>query len=101
MYRPCSLSPFLRRIRHYVRENGEGREGRPTSGERLSINPGTLYPILLKLEQEGSIASEWGVADNKRKARFYRITKFGKRDLARTEQEWERTKEIVERFQSP
>ena len=79
---------------------GIARRIEQTSGERLSINPGTLYPILLKLEQEGSITSEWGVSDNKRKAKFYRITKYGKRDLARTEQEWERTKDIVERFQS-
>ena len=84
------------------RQHGYGiaRRIEQTSGERLSINPGTLYPILLKLEQEGSITSEWGVSDNKRKARFYRITKYGKRGLARTEQDWERTKEIVERFQS-
>ena len=48
-----------------------------TSGNLLAINQGTLYPVLLKLEQEGSIASEWGVSDNNRKARFYRITKAG------------------------
>ena len=79
---------------------GIARRIEQTSRERLSINPGTLYPVLLKLEQEGSIASEWGVSDNNRQAKFYSITKSGKRDLARTEQEWERAKEIVDRFQS-
>jgi transcriptional regulator len=79
---------------------GIARRIEQTSGERLSINPGTLYPVLLKLEQEGSIASKWGVSDNNRQAKFYSITKSGKRDLARTEQEWERAKEIVDRFQS-
>jgi PadR family transcriptional regulator len=79
---------------------GIARRIEQTSGERLSINPGTLYPVLLKLEQEGSIASKWGVSDNNRQAKFYSITKAGKRDLARTEQEWERAKEIVDQFQS-
>ena len=51
-----------------------------TSGNLLAINQGTLYPVLLKLEQEGSIASEWGVSENNRKARFYRITKAGKKE---------------------
>jgi PadR family transcriptional regulator len=79
---------------------GIARRIEQTSGERLSINPGTLYPVLLKLEQEGSIVSEWGTSDNQRKARFYRITKSGKRELATTEKEWERAKEIVDRFQT-
>jgi transcriptional regulator len=79
---------------------GIARRIEQTSGKRLSINPGTLYPVLLKLEQEGSIATEWGVSDNNRQAKFYSITRSGKRDLARTEQEWERAKEIVDRFQS-
>jgi len=79
---------------------GIARRIEQTSGERLSINPGTLYPVLLKLEQEGSIATEWGVSNNNRQAKFYSITKSGKRDLARTEQQWERAKEIVDRFQA-
>jgi transcriptional regulator len=79
---------------------GIARRIEQTSGKRLSINPGTLYPVLLKLEQEGSIATEWGVSDKNRQAKFYSITRSGKRDLARTEQEWERAKEIVDRFQS-
>jgi transcriptional regulator len=69
-----------------------------TSGNLLAINQGTLYPILLKLEQEGSIASEWGVSENNRKAKFYRITKSGKKDLAAEEREWQKTNEIIARF---
>jgi len=69
-----------------------------TSGNLLEINQGTLYPVLLKLEQEGSIASEWGVSDNNRKARFYRITKTGKKDLLAEEREWQKTNDIIARF---
>lgn len=69
-----------------------------TSGNLLAINQGTLYPVLLKLEQEGSIASEWGVSDNNRKAKFYRITKSGKKELAVEEREWQRANEIIARF---
>ena len=71
-----------------------------TSGNLLEINQGTLYPVLLKLEQEGSIASEWGVSDNNRKARFYRITKTGKKDLLAEEREWQKTNDIIARFSS-
>src|SRR6476469_9819436 len=62
-----------------------------TSGNLLAINQGTLYPVLLKLEQEGSIASQWGVSENNRKARFYSITKRGRKALAAEEREWQRT----------
>lgn len=79
---------------------GIARRIEQTSGDLLAINHGTLYPVLLKLEQEGSIASEWGVSENNRKAKFYRITRTGKKDLAAEEREWERAKEIVERFQT-
>ena len=71
-----------------------------TSGNLLEINQGTLYPVLLKLEQEGSISSEWGVSDNNRKARFYRITKAGKKDLLAEEREWQKTNDIIARFSS-
>ena len=77
---------------------GIARRIEQTSGDLLAINHGTLYPVLLKLEQEGSIASEWGVSENNRKAKFYRITKSGKKDLAAEEREWQRAKDIVERF---
>ena len=69
-----------------------------TSGNLLAINQGTLYPVLLKLEQEGSIASQWGVSENNRRARFYRITKTGKKELAAEEREWQRANEIIARF---
>ena len=69
-----------------------------TSGNLLAINQGTLYPVLLKLEQEGSIASEWGVSENNRKARFYRITKAGKKELAAEEREWQKANDIMARF---
>jgi PadR family transcriptional regulator, regulatory protein PadR len=68
------------------------------SDNRLSVNHGTLYPVLLKLEQEGSIASEWGVSDNNRKARFYRLTKAGKKALLSEKHHWQQTADIIARF---
>ena len=65
---------------------------------KLSVNQGTLYPVLLKLEQEGSIEAEWGVSDNNRKAKFYRITRAGRKELAAGQRDWEETTEIVARF---
>ena len=69
-----------------------------TSGELLSINQGTLYPVLLKLEQEGSLRSFWGTSENNRRARYYEITKAGKKALAAEEREWQQTNEIIARF---
>src|SRR5690348_5059271 len=77
---------------------GIARRIEQTSGNLLAINQGTLYPVLLKLEQEGSISSEWGVSQNNRRAKFYRITKVGKKALAAEEREWQRTNEIIARF---
>ena len=77
---------------------GIARRIEQTSENLLSINHGTLYPVLLKLEQEGSIASEWGVSDNNRKAKFYRITKSGKKELTAAELEWQRANDIMARF---
>src|SRR3982074_713132 len=77
---------------------GIARRIEQTSENLLSINHGTLYPVLLKLEQEGSIASEWGVSENNRKAKFYRITRSGKKDLAAEEREWQRANDILARF---
>ena len=62
------------------------------------VNYGTLYPVLLKLEQEGSIESEWRVSENNRKAKYYRITKAGKGELTTEEREWEKVNEIISRF---
>jgi PadR family transcriptional regulator len=77
---------------------GIARRIEQTSGGTLSLNYGTVYPALLKLEQEGSIASEWGVSDNNRKAKFYRLTRAGERQLQRETRDWERTSEIIARF---
>jgi PadR family transcriptional regulator PadR len=68
------------------------------SGDVLFVNQGTLYPVLLKLEQEGSIASEWGVSENNRKARFYRLTRSGRKQLQAETRGWEQTAAIIGRF---
>ncbi|PYV30859.1 MAG: PadR family transcriptional regulator [Acidobacteria bacterium] len=68
------------------------------SGGVLTVNQGTLYPVLLKLEQEGSIASEWGSSENNRKARFYRLTRDGRKQLQAETRSWEQTAAIVGRF---
>jgi PadR family transcriptional regulator, regulatory protein PadR len=80
---------------------GIARRIEQTSGERLLVNYGTLYPALLKLEQEGSIAADWGVSENNRKARFYRLTRAGHAQLKRETREWEQTTEIIARFFAP
>ena len=68
---------------------GIARRIEQTSGDLLSVNYGTLYPALLKLEQEGYIASEWGVSDNNRKAKYYKLTRAGRKQLASEAQDWE------------
>ena len=80
---------------------GIARRIEQTSGNLLLVNYGTLYPALLKLEQEGYIASAWGVSDNNRRAKFYRLTRAGKKQLGRGAKEWEQTTEILARFLSP
>src|SRR5262252_8599919 len=77
---------------------GIARRIEQTSGDRLAINYGTVYPALLKLEQEGFIISEWGVSENNRKARFYRLTRAGRRQVDREAREWSKTTAIVARF---
>lgn len=79
---------------------GIARRIEQTSGDRLSVNYGTLYPALLKLEQEGAITSAWGVSENNRRAKFYRLTRAGRKRMARTTQEWDRTTAILARFLS-
>jgi len=79
---------------------GIARRIEQTSGDLLSVNYGTLYPALLKLEQEGYIASEWGFSDNNRKAKFYKLTRAGRKQLEREEREWEQTTAILARFLS-
>jgi PadR family transcriptional regulator, regulatory protein PadR len=80
---------------------GIARRIEQTSGDRLAVNYGTLYPALLKLEQEGYIASEWGVSDNNRKAKFYKLTRAGRKQVERETREWEQTTAILARFLSP
>ncbi len=80
---------------------GIARRIEQTSGGRLLVNYGTLYPALLKLEQEGAIAAEWGVSENNRKAKFYRLTRAGRKQLAKEAQDWERATAILARFLAP
>jgi transcriptional regulator len=80
---------------------GIARRIEQTSGDRLLLNYGTLYPALLKLEQEGYIASEWGVSENNRKAKFYKLTRAGHAQLKQEAREWEETAGIIARFLSP
>jgi PadR family transcriptional regulator, regulatory protein PadR len=80
---------------------GIARRIEQTSGDLLSVNYGTLYPALLKLEQEGYITSEWGVSDNNRKARFYKLTRAGRKQLQRESEQWEQTTAILARFLAP
>lgn len=80
---------------------GIARRIEQTSGDLLSLNYGTLYPALLKLEQEGYIASAWGVSDNNRKAKYYRLTRAGRKQLEKEARDWEQATAILARFLSP
>jgi PadR family transcriptional regulator PadR len=80
---------------------GLARRIEQTSGDRLQLNYGTLYPALLKLEQEGYIRSKWGVSDNNRKAKFYELTKAGQRQIKKAAADWEQTTAILARFLTP
>ena len=80
---------------------GLARRIEQISGDAFSVNYGTLYPALLKLEQEGYVSSEWGVSDNNRKAKYYKLTRAGRKQLAEETREWERTTAILARFFEP
>ena len=80
---------------------GIARRIEQTSAQQLLINYGTLYPALVRLEQEGYIASEWGVSDNNRKAKYYRVTRAGHKQLAKEAQDWQQANAILARFLSP
>ncbi len=80
---------------------GIARRIEQTSGDLLSVNYGTLYPALLKLEQEGYISSEWGQSDNNRKAKYYKLTRAGKKQVEREEKDWEQATAILARFLAP
>ena len=77
---------------------GIARRIEQISGDLLAVNQGTLYPVLLRLEQEGAIASEWGASENNRRARFYRLTRAGQKLLQAETRDWEQTAAIVGRF---
>jgi transcriptional regulator len=77
---------------------GLARRIEQISGDRLTLNPGTLYPLLLRLEQEGAIASERGPSENNRIARFYRLTKAGRKQLEAETRGWEQTTALIDRF---
>jgi transcriptional regulator len=80
---------------------GIARQIEETSADLLSVNYGTLYPALLKLEQEGYITSEWGLSDNNRKAKFYELTRAGRKQIEKQTQEWEQMTAILARFLNP
>src|ERR1700727_3787132 len=80
---------------------GIARRIEQTSGDVLSLNYGTLYPALLKLEQEGAVSSEWGASENNRKAKFYKLTRAGRKRLGQEAREWEQATAIVARFFTP
>jgi len=80
---------------------GIARRIEQTSGDALAVNYGTIYPALLKLESEGAIASEWGVSENNRKAKYYKLTRTGLKQLERESREWAQTTAILARFLGP
>jgi PadR family transcriptional regulator, regulatory protein PadR len=80
---------------------GIARRIEQTSGELISLNYGTLYPALLKLEQEGSISSEWGTSENNRKAKFYTLTRAGRKQIEKESQDWQHATAILARFLTP
>ena len=80
---------------------GIARRIEQTSGDQLIVQYGTLYPALLKLEQEGYISSEWGVSDNNRRARFYKLTRAGRRQVEKESRRWAKAASILARFVSP
>jgi PadR family transcriptional regulator PadR len=77
---------------------GVARRIEQISDELLSVNQGTLYPVLLRLEQDGAVASEWGPSENNRRARFYRLTRVGQKLLNAEMRDWELTATIISRF---
>ena len=80
---------------------GIARRIEQTSGDLLEVRYGTLYPALLKLEQEGSISAKWGISDNNRRAKYYTLTRAGRKQLKKEAREWDRTTGIIARFFSP
>ena len=94
---------FLKTLATMGPQHGYGlaRRIEQTSGDQLTVNYGTIYPALLKLEQEGAISASWGQSENNRKAKFYTLTRAGRRQLAREARSWEDTTAILARFLAP
>ncbi len=80
---------------------GIARRIEQVSGDRLALNYGTIYPALLRLEQEGFIQSEWGVSDNNRRAKYYSLTRAGRRQVEKETRNWKQTTAILDRFLAP
>jgi transcriptional regulator len=80
---------------------GIARRIEQTSGHQLSLNYGTVYPALLRLEQEGAIESEWGASENNRRAKYYRLTRAGRARIQKAVREWDQTTAILARFIAP
>jgi PadR family transcriptional regulator, regulatory protein PadR len=80
---------------------GINRRIEETSGNRLVLNYGTLYPALVKLEQEGLVTAEWGQSENNRRAKFYSLTPAGRKQLARETREWHETADLIAAFLAP
>ena len=80
---------------------GVARRIEETSKNRLTLNYGTLYPQLLKLEQEGFIAAEWRQSENNRRAKFYSLTAAGRKQLVREAREWHQTADLIAAFLAP
>ena len=102
---PGSMRPSLKKAAHEPVEGehvrgirGIARRIEQISGDILALNQGTLYPLLLKLEHEGSIASQWGASENNRRARFYRLTTTGRKQLQAETRDWNQTAAIIARF---
>ena len=80
---------------------GIARRIEETSNHRLTLNYGTLYPALVKLEQEGCLTAEWRQSDNNRRAKYYALTATGRKQLAREAREWNRTADLIAAFLAP
>jgi len=80
---------------------GIARRIEQVSGDRLQLNQGTIYPALLNLEQMGWITSKWGISENNRRAKYYSITRAGRKQLAAETKTWLRMSEIMTRFLDP
>lgn len=80
---------------------GIARRIEQVGGSKMTLNYGTVYPMLLKLEQEGAVAADWGVSEKNRRARFYRLTAAGRRRIVRESKQWSDAAALMARFLAP